>query len=123
MDSGGSRNVQLPRTRAMGSRGGGRLSSTGIKPGVHFGLACSLCLSLDAVGSEEIYLLLEDLSEHRSEPLFCQPLLRAGTRCCCSSLGWGAICTAGVFRAFIVDKGRGFLLLAVCDKKEESLSL
>lgn len=98
MDSSGSRNVQLPPTRAMGLQGR-RLSSTGIKPGFRLGLTCSVCLSLDAVGGEEIYLLLKDLHEHRPEPLLYLPLRRAWTRCCCFCLGWVAICTCGVFRA------------------------
>lgn len=48
MDSGGSKNVQLPTTRAMGLLGGRKLLSPGIKPGFHLGLACLVCLSLDA---------------------------------------------------------------------------
>lgn len=68
MDSSESRNVQLPPTRAMGLWGRRRLLSTGIKPGFHLGLACSLCLSLVAVGSTELYVMLKDLLEHHSCP-------------------------------------------------------
>lgn len=99
MDSSGSRNVQLPPTRAVGLQGRRRLLSTGIKPGFHLGLTCSVRLSLDMVGSEEIYLLLKGLLEHRSESLFYQPLLWARTRCCGVCLGRVAACTCGVFRA------------------------
>lgn len=48
MDSGGSKNVQLPTTHAMGLLGGRKLLSPGIKPGLHLGLACLVCLSWDA---------------------------------------------------------------------------
>lgn len=44
MGPSGSRNVQLPPTRAVGLRGGKRLSSTGIKLGFPLGLTCAVYL-------------------------------------------------------------------------------